>query len=53
MLVDTLPNGVSAVSMDATGVRAGKSFNTLHQMYQIQMWQENTSFVVLFSYEWG
>lgn len=36
----TAPKGMSAVSMDVTGVRAGKPCNTLNQMYQLQMWQE-------------
>jgi hypothetical protein len=36
----TAPKEVSAVSMDVTGVRAGKPCNTLNQMYQLQMWQE-------------
>lgn len=36
----TAPNDLSAVSMDVTGIRAGKPCNTLNQMYQLQMWQE-------------
>lgn len=36
----TAPNDLSAVSMDVTGIRAGKPYNTLNQMYQLQMWQE-------------
>ncbi|AIF51231.1 hypothetical protein [Pelosinus sp. UFO1] len=36
----TAPNDMSAVSMDITGIRAGKPCNTLNQMYQLQVWQE-------------
>ena len=36
----TAPDDMSAVSIDATGIRAGKPYNTLNQMYQLQMWQE-------------
>jgi hypothetical protein len=36
----TAPKEISAVSMDVTGIRAGKPCNTLNQMYQLQMWQE-------------
>jgi len=36
----TAPKEISAVSMDVTGVRAGKPCNTLNQLYQLQMWQE-------------
>jgi len=36
----TAPKGISAVSMDITGVRAGKPVNTLNQIYQLQMWKE-------------
>lgn len=36
----TAPRELSAVSMDITGIRAGRTFNTLNQMYQLQIWQE-------------
>jgi hypothetical protein len=36
----TAPNDLSAVSMDITGIRAGKPCNTLNQMYELQIWQE-------------
>ena len=36
----TAPKGMSAVSMDVTGIRASKPCNTLNQMYQLQMWRE-------------
>ncbi len=36
----TAPKEMSAVSIDITGIRAGKPCNTLNQMYQLQIWQE-------------
>ena len=39
LIHQTAPKEISAVSMDVTGVRAGKPCNTLNQMYQLQMWQ--------------
>jgi len=36
----TAPNDISAVSMDITGIRAGKPCNTLNQMYELQFWHE-------------
>jgi hypothetical protein len=40
LVKQTAPKGISAVSMDITGVRAGKPVNTLNQIYQLQMWKE-------------
>jgi hypothetical protein len=40
LLKQTAPKEISAVSMDITGIRAGKPCNKLNQMYQLQMWQE-------------
>lgn len=40
LMYKTAPSDMSAVSMDITGVRAGKPYSTLNQMYQLQMWQE-------------
>ena len=40
LMYQTAPNDMAAVSMDITGIRAGKPCNTLNQMYEIQMWQE-------------
>ncbi|SFM09407.1 sigma-70 family RNA polymerase sigma factor [Pelosinus propionicus] len=36
----TAPKEISAVSMDVTGIRAGKPCNTLNQMYELQMWKK-------------
>jgi hypothetical protein len=36
----TAPSDMSAVSIDITGIRAGKPCNTLNQLYELQMWQE-------------
>ena len=36
----TAPKEMAAVSIDITGIRAGKPCNTLNQMYQLQIWQE-------------
>ena len=40
LVKQTAPKGISAVSVDITGVRAGKPVNTLNQIYQLQMWKE-------------
>lgn len=40
LMYQTAPNEMSAVSIDVTGIRAGKPCNTLDQMYQLRMWQE-------------
>jgi hypothetical protein len=36
----TAPKGMSAISIDITGVSGTKPINTLNQMYQLQMWKE-------------